>query len=230
MVLRICVDCGLEAIVKTDLMKFKKGRSSKHGRRNLCRNCYNKRAREDPYYKEYRRKHADRKLKYLREWRNRPSVRPTYLLSTKWRNIKNRCTKPEDKNYPNYGGRGITMCPKWLNNKKAFIQWALTHGFKEELQIDRIDNNKGYSPENCRFVTSKQQSRNRRTNITDFKNKTRICQRCKTKKPLTEYYKNKNAALKRSYICIPCETQRREQRRLKPKPRHEVPPQGFYIG
>jgi len=219
MALRGCKDCGLKANTKLDLKLFKKEKTAKHGRRNLCKRCANKRIQKNPYYKEYRRKHTDRNRRYIQEYRHRPSVRPRYLLSLRWRNIKNRCTNPKDKDYPYYGGRGITMYPQWLNNKDTFIQWALTHGFKEELQIDRINNNKGYSPENCHFTTRTQQMRNTRRSTTDFKNKTRICQRCKTNKPLTEYYKEKNNPLERAYICKLCEQQRRHQRReAKPNP------------
>lgn len=219
MALRTCVDCGVQAIVETDLQKFKKTKGSKYGRRNLCKNCVSKRTKKNPYYKEYRKKNADKKRRYIQEYRNRPHIRPTYLLSLRWCNIKNRCTNPNDRDYHYYGGRGITMCPQWLNSKNTFIQWALTHGFKEELQIDRIDNDKGYSPENCRFATRTQQMRNTRFNTTDFKNKTRICRICKTMKPLTEYYKEKNNPLERAYLCKPCENKRNTQRR-RSKPDH----------
>lgn len=62
-----------------------------------------------------------------------------------------------------YKGRGISVCEEWLN-LKAFESWCLSHGWRKGLQIDRIDNDKGYSPDNCRFVTSKENCRNRRSN------------------------------------------------------------------
>ena len=57
------------------------------------------------------------------------------------------------------------MCEEWLNDFKAFYDWAITHGFKEGLTIDRIDNFKGYSPDNCRWITAKEQQHNRRDTI-----------------------------------------------------------------
>lgn len=75
-----------------------------------------------------------------------------------------RCNKPSAKNYHNYGGRGIKVCNDWMGNYQAFCDWALANGYKEGLQIDRIDNNGNYEPSNCRWVTPKQNSNNTRFN------------------------------------------------------------------
>lgn len=85
---------------------------------------------------------------------------PAYII---WAKIIQRCTNPSVERYPQYGGRGITICDAWRHNPGAFCQWAIENGFAVGLQIDRIDNDKGYSPENCRFVTVKQNCRNRST-------------------------------------------------------------------
>lgn len=69
-----------------------------------------------------------------------------------WLNIKSRCLNPKNKKYHNYGGRGITICNEWINNPKAFIEWSLDNGWNRDLEIDRINNKMGYSPENCRFI------------------------------------------------------------------------------
>ena len=82
-----------------------------------------------------------------------------------WESIKQRCCNPNVKSYKNYGGRGIDMCDEWYNSFLAFHKWAMANDYQEGLQIDRIDNDKGYSPSNCRFVTRKEQNRNRRNNI-----------------------------------------------------------------
>ena len=78
--------------------------------------------------------------------------------------IKERCYNKNCKAYKNYGGRGITMCYEWLSNFKYFHDWAIDNGYKQGLTIDRIDNEKGYEPANCRWVTNKTQQRNRRNN------------------------------------------------------------------
>ena len=87
-------------------------------------------------------------------------------LYNRYRKIKERCYKPCHKSYKDYGGRGIKMCNEWLgeNGFVRFYDWAINNGYDKNLSLDRIDNNKGYSPDNCRWVDSKTQARNRRNN------------------------------------------------------------------
>lgn len=77
-------------------------------------------------------------------------------------NMVQRCTNPNSTYFPRYGGRGITICPEW-RARHNFKEWALSHGYRDDLTIDRIDNDKGYSPENCRWVTPSQNCCNRST-------------------------------------------------------------------
>lgn len=86
---------------------------------------------------------------------------PLYAV---WKGIKGRCTNPKSHAYKDYGGRGINICDEWICNFETFFNWCLSNGWEQGLTIDRIDNNKGYYPDNCRFVNIITQARNKRNN------------------------------------------------------------------
>lgn len=82
-----------------------------------------------------------------------------------WCGMKKRCYNKSSESYDDYGGRGIDICEEWKQDFKKFYDWAMSHGYKENLSIERKNNDKGYSPENCRWATSREQSLNKRNTI-----------------------------------------------------------------
>lgn len=78
--------------------------------------------------------------------------------------MKDRCYNPHSKSYKNYGGRGISICKEWLTDFSAFKTWALSHGYREDLTIERVDVNGNYTPDNCIWATLKVQGNNKRNN------------------------------------------------------------------
>lgn len=118
----------------------------------LCNYHYRQKVNQSKYYKE--------------PCISRYSIEFNYAkLYAVWSNMKQRCYYPKDKAYKYYGGRGITVCKEWRINITSFLNWAMENGYKRELEIDRINNDKSYYPENCRFVSHKVNNQNRRKKV-----------------------------------------------------------------
>lgn len=105
---------------------------------------------------------------WMKELLRRIKSRSTGMKGTRpwriWTGLRNRCLNPNCKDYPRYGGSGIQVCPEWAHFKNFWSDMA--DGYADHLQIDRINPLRGYCKENCRWVTVKQQQRNRRDCVT----------------------------------------------------------------
>ena len=109
------------------------------------------------------------KLIYLKRKNKkcRHHVRPIGIKNPRIKKIfqemRSRCENPSEKSYKWYGAKGIKVCDEWIDSPSEFERWAINSGYKNDLTIDRMDETKGYSPDNCRWVTSEDNAKYKST-------------------------------------------------------------------
>lgn len=81
-----------------------------------------------------------------------------------YRAMMNRCYRAKDIHYNAYGKRGIVVCDEWKNDSKSFVDWALSHGYSDDLTIERVDVNGNYEPSNCTWIPMSEQYKNKQSN------------------------------------------------------------------
>lgn len=96
-----------------------------------------------------------------------------------WQGMKTRCLNKNDPNYKRWGAKGISICHDWLTFQ-IFYAWAVNNGYAAQLTLDRIDNDLGYTPENCRWTTQIVQFRNKKANILNMEKAEEIREKIKT--------------------------------------------------
>jgi hypothetical protein len=103
------------------------------------------------------------KIEAIKKANTKHGLRNTKLHSV-WNSMKQRCLNENNIQYIDYGERGITICEEWKNDFELFYNWSISNGYEEGLSIDRINNDKGYYPDNCRWTNELVQANNTRSN------------------------------------------------------------------
>lgn len=158
--MRACRECRQE--YPATPVYFALAKANRGGIDTLCKSCLREKSRR------YRTAHPDKMRAARTAWQKRQP--PEY---TAWRHMIERCTNPRCKVYGHYGGRGISVCERWLESFRAFLD-DMGPRPSQDHEIDRVNNNGDYEPSNCRWATRGQQVRNtRRTRLVTFRGETK---------------------------------------------------------
>jgi hypothetical protein len=139
-----------------DLTDFHKNKSTGDGLQTVCKACRHvKRVSKwaDNPSQTVTRTRNGKVQKYTRGPNTGDSKTPLYR---RWKSMRERCGNPNAQNYKFYGAKGIRVCEQWQNSFPAFKEWALSSGYAPHLELDRIDSSKNYSPENCRWLSKRE--------------------------------------------------------------------------
>lgn len=139
----------------------------------VCSRCQRERPLSAFNRHRHRKDGLDSKCKQCnaaagKEWYRRRQ-RDTNRLYSTYMGMICRCHCESHSNFSAYGGRGISVCDEWRASFEAFVEWANCNGYQPSLQLDRIDNDGGYSPDNCRFVTAADNAQNKRPRDTPMR-------------------------------------------------------------
>lgn len=101
---------------------------------------------------------------------NAKTIKSEYISDKKrifniYNGMRSRCCNSKSTSFKYYGEKGITICDEWLNDFKSFVDWAYANGYNDSLSIDRIDNSRGYCPDNCRWIALNDQFHNKTNNV-----------------------------------------------------------------
>jgi len=142
----IICKCGREA-VRRRLIKFGIPRRKKHSIKT-----------KNKIREKLRNRIINRKGKNNPNWKGKKRINRSTLYFV-WIAMKQRCLNPKSFSYKWYGNRGIFVCEEWRNSYQNFKNWALSNGYTNNLTIDRINNNDGYKPNNCQWITQSENSK-----------------------------------------------------------------------
>lgn len=153
--MKTCTKCGEDKSLKA----FSRNRTKPDGRQAFCKLCMTS-YRPQNEFVTVRRQRDGKLQEYTRRGPNHGDSKT--VLYRVWKGMRERCHNPKAQNYRFYGGRGIQVCPEWYADWLVFKAWAMESGFESGMQLERRDNDQGYGPENCCWLTRTENLRHRR--------------------------------------------------------------------